>query len=153
MLSDFSAAMPTSKFDEYECETIRHFAKLFDTGTSEILRRDFPRPKDVGSEQVERVLKRFLNLGLLYWHEEYHEVMIGGGSGKSQTLRIDARILDFAHQLDNPPPRDYWKEVETWFRGRWWSVPLVGAVVLPPILIQSFQWIYQALQWGMPLRE
>jgi hypothetical protein len=40
---------------------------------------------------------------------------------------IDPRILEVVHQIDNPPsppPKDYWKETEIWFKSKWWSVPV-----------------------------
>ena len=62
-------------------------------------------------------------------------------------MRIETAVLDVAQQLAHPAPKDYPKEVETWFRGKRWSVPFWLLLVGLPALVGYIIMIRFVLQW------
>lgn len=122
--------MATLTFDKYEIEALRAFAKIFHNGGQYIDASDFPRYEEVGEEKINQTIARFVRYGYL-------------NQDSSSSYELLPQITEVVDQLDNPPPRDYWKEVEVWFRSKWWSIPFIGFVVLLPILVQWWEWIRQ----------
>ena len=43
----------------------------------------------------------------------------------AEIIHVESASVVAINQLDNQPPTDYWKKVETWFRSKWWSVPVL----------------------------
>lgn len=116
--------------NDYEKEVVRFLAKRFDRGGKRVGETEFPRYEEVGQQEVYNVIARFENN--FCWLD----------SETISSWTISPEILDVVHQLDHPPPKDYPKQVETWFRGMWWSVPfvyfpaLVGYMILIKMLLQ-----------------
>lgn len=67
------------------------------------------------------------------------------GGGDTGSFFIKNSLLDLAHELNNPPPRNVWNEWSTW----WLSKPLLVAVsvliFVAPILAQWIEWIIALL--------
>ena len=52
-------------------------------------------------------------------------------------------IQGLRHRIANPPVKDYPKLVATWFRSRWWSVPLVLLFFVLPLVTGYFTLIVE----------
>lgn len=48
---------------------------------------------------------------------------------------------------DRLPVKDYWANIVSWFRSRWWSVPFVVIVVCLPLLSQWVEMLKALLRW------
>lgn len=60
---------------------------------------------------------------------------------------IKAKTVEIAHQIRSPEPRDYWKGATTWFRSRWWSLPVLMVFVGLPIIVTYIQMLVTILKW------
>lgn len=83
---------------------------------------------------------------MLYRFQRYEMVtrMTMGG----EVWEICPNLLTVANQLSAPkPPHDYWKALETWFRSRWWSLPVLLAFVGLPLVVSYIQMAATVLRW------
>jgi hypothetical protein len=120
--------------DDYEEEVVRFLAKRFDGGGKWVGEGEFPRSEEVGPDKIGTVAGRFINHG---WLE----------SQSSDSWTILREVLDVAEGLDHPPPKDYWKGVITWFRGKWWSIPILVIAVVLPLAVQWMEMIVTLIKW------
>lgn len=95
---------------------------------------DFPNYEELGEQQAANIAQRFKSFGWV-------------GSVAAGTFKVEPAILDIAYQLDNPPPKDYWKRTVTWFRSNRWSVPFVLILIVLPLLVQWVEMIKTLLRW------
>ena len=120
--------------NDYEEEVVRFLAERFDRGGNRVELSEFPRYEEVGEQEVYKVIGRFENF---HWLE----------SEACSSWHIPASILTVAIELDNPPEKDYWKWVITWFRSKWWSIPVLVIVVGLPALVGYASMIQTLFQW------
>jgi hypothetical protein len=107
---------PLAEFslNEDEQKLARQLAVFYDKHGKLVQISDVPIYEDLGAQKVVDMFARFDRYELLHLKHR----MAG---------EIDPRILEVVHQIDNPPsppPKDYWKETEIWFKSKWWSVPV-----------------------------
>ncbi len=68
-------------------------------------------------------------------------------------IRISERGLKFLHNLDNPPPKDYWADITVWFKSKWWSIPFFVLIVVIPLIVSWIEitgWIVELLTTPSP---
>ena len=106
---------------EREVEWILFLANSYETGEKYVALNSLPGFDQLEQNQWFTTLERLENFGFVKWQSQ-------------ATLAIEPRIIEAAHQIKNPPPRDRPKELETWFRDQWWSVPLIVGGIGIPIL-------------------
>jgi len=126
--------------DDYEKEVVRFLAEKCDDEWGEwdvVHMKEFPRFKEVGKDRVQTVTKGLLKRGLLTRRASLLE----------DGLYISCDVHDLVLLLANPPPADYWKSVITWFRSRWWSIPVLVIAVLLPLMVQWVEMIKTLLRW------
>lgn len=127
--------VPVSLSD-YEQRVIRLLAKHYHEN-SERFRIDNLPKDNLTRDDIRKIILRLERYGLIE-------------PCTNESIRILPRLLDAAHQLDNPPTpddRDYPKEVERWFRSKWWSVPLWMLLVVLPALVGYITMIRMLLEW------
>jgi len=125
--------------DSYEQEVVRFLAKRLNSGEKYVSKQDFPRYDEIGEDQMDKILKRFITALELLRRDT------SGNSTMFDPLRweISGHVLAIVHQLDHPPPKDYPRVVATWIRGKWWSVPFVYF----PALVGYITAIVIVLRW------
>jgi hypothetical protein len=121
------------KLSGYEQQLIRLLAKHQDDENDEY-RVDLLVKDEVNGNETLRTIDRFRRYGLVEWKTNV-------------TIRILPSLLEAADMLDNPPPADYWKNIVTWFRSRWWSVALLALAVGLPLLVQWIEMLKAVLRW------
>jgi hypothetical protein len=125
-----------SQFTPHECKILRRMAEVFSTDDGRIrvtkLGEEFGMDRSTMADFVQKL--RRLDIGVVEW-------------STNESIQVLAPILPLVHQIDNPPPVDHWKEWQIWFRSRRWSAPIIGSVLLAPIVVQWGQWIWQAICW------
>lgn len=85
---------------------------------------------------------------LLHYLERRRAIEIIPADGAYvRAFYVRAGILELVRELDNPPPKDYWKDIRTWFQSRWWSVPVFVVAVGLPIVYTYFQMLKGLVDW------
>ena len=126
--------MAKIELNDYEKEVVRFLARLFDQGGNWFGLTALPRYKELGQDEAYRVIARFQNFG---WIDQ----------DSSSSWTISRTILDIAEELDHPPRKDYPKQVETWFRGKSWSVPFWLVLLGLSALVGCITVIEFILRW------
>ena len=122
--------MTQPDWNDYEKELIRFLAKHYDEKGKIIEFSEVPHFDEPGQKGVPREIDRLKRYGLL---------LDFGITG----YKIRPAVLEVAHELDNPPPKDYPKQVEPWVRSHWWSILLLGL----PALVGYIAMLQALLQW------
>lgn len=104
---------------------VRFLFENWENGIPEVPWRDLPSVKKKRDESFVTMMPRLDILGA---------TVKGGGS--NVTVQIAPTIVDLVSQLDNPPLRDYWRELGEWFRSRPWSIPVFVFLVATPLIAQ-----------------
>ena len=91
---------------------------------------------------MKEIVRKFCNYGWL--HERTKQI---GGMIWGRSFEIDGLLLEAVEQLDNPPPKDYWKGITDWFKSKPWSVPVFFALVALPLLVTWVEMIEKLLRW------
>ncbi len=122
------------EFDDYEVEVIRHLSELYHNGAQWIDEVNFPRYEEVEQERLYKLIARFTQYDF-----------IEGQTTSSWSIL--PTVAEVAYKLDNPPPKDHWAGIMTWFRSRWWSVPFFLLVVGLPLVVTWIQMAQTVLEW------
>ena len=96
--------------------------------------REFPVSANADQSVAMNLGLRYVNLGILRPFTE-------------SQFEIPDKIVEIAHQLKNPPPKDYWADISTWFRSKPWSIPVFFVLIALPLLVQWVQMIQYLLNW------
>lgn len=52
----------------------------------------------------------------------------------AEIIHVEAAAVVAVNQLDHQPPPDYWQKVGTWFRSKWWSVPVLLFIAVVTVI-------------------
>ena len=80
-------------------------------------------------------------------HQEAVEIVPVDDGIFASDFVVTKRIHELARELDNPPPKDYWKGVGAWFRSKPWSIPVLLVVVGIPLAVQWVEGLKTILLW------
>ncbi|NQU23998.1 MAG: hypothetical protein HQ567_22170 [Candidatus Nealsonbacteria bacterium] len=89
----------------------------------------------------------YVRLVMFLEREETIQFFRHSGVGPYDSFSVASGILDVVHQLDHPPPKDYWKKSITWFRSKPWSIPVLVLAVVLPALVGYVTMIETLLRW------
>ena len=95
---------------------------------------ELPRYEQLGSDGLMPLIDRFTNFGWLVWET-------------NRGLMIRGKVLDAVEQIENPPPKDYWKSLTTWFRSKPWSIPVLLLLIVLPLVVKWIEMIQKVLRW------
>ncbi|MGL4943779.1 MAG: hypothetical protein ACRC46_11385 [Thermoguttaceae bacterium] len=116
-------------------------AERYEKDRFDFVERDmFPIPHNASDLDVHEFVNRCLVNQILEHHTECE-------------WKILPSVLELAKNIKNlpprdyPPPRDYWKEVTVWFRAKPWSLPIIGFVVIIPVLLGLCQLLRYIFEW------
>jgi hypothetical protein len=127
--------MATIRLSDHEKECIAFLADRFPRGENEVNIQDIPGHNDTGRDElILAMVNRFENYFWLEWRT-------------NMSLTIKPVILEIHEQIANPPPKDYWKDVETWFRSKPWSVPTIVIFVTFPLIAGWIEILTKFLSW------
>jgi hypothetical protein len=121
---------------DYEKEVVLFLAERWespDQDLKEILVKEFPHYSKDSAALVNQVIEQFIANN---WLENYHP-----------GVRVKSAIREVAHELRNPPLIDYWASLATWFRSKWWSVPVMLVVVGLPAIYGYYEMIHKLCEW------
>ena len=125
----------TVEFDKADRDFILYLADFFDKKAELCAVADYPPFVNDNAATVARI-DRLGRLGLVKIEARDRSL-----------FRINGTLLELADQIRNPPKRNHWNEfVEKWFSKRW-SVPVMLAVVLVPVLAQYAEWAVAVWQF------
>jgi len=120
--------MPT--LDEYEEELLRFLAGQYTSGKYYVLRAALPHHQEDEHREVSTLIK-FDRWGFI-------KIV-----SSLLTVQVFEQAVEHLDALDHPPPRDRWQEVKTWFKSKWWSIPvfvLAAIVGLLAMLKAVLEW-------------
>ncbi|MDC0307628.1 hypothetical protein OAL44_00675 [Planctomycetaceae bacterium] len=117
--------------EESQIENLYYFV---DHGANEIGEDQFHEVSKVDSEETERMLNKFISLGILEVDGSYR-------SGRNLRIKM-THVVPLFNKINTPDIPDRWNAFVKWFRSKWWSVPLSLLVIVIPIL---WSWIQFAL--------
>ena len=60
---------------------------------------------------------------------------------------VNIARMGAADTIDHPPPKDYWKNITTWFKSKWWSVPAFLFFVTLPLIAGWIEILTTFLKW------
>ena len=89
---------------------------------------EIPKENDETHDDIKHLVQRMSLSHLVEWDT-------------NESFRIKPRLLDLAHHLDNPPPRNYWNEWSTWWLSKRWLVAVSVLIFIAPIIAQWIEWI------------
>ena len=87
-------------------------------------------------------LLKYLDCG-----DHLHEIVRSDGGPYAVAFILKDTISAEVKQLDNPPPRDFPKEVKQWFFSKWWSLPFWIIIVILPALVGYVTMIKALIEW------
>lgn len=116
-----------------EQEWILFLADRYEAGEQFVDLNSLPGFEQLEQNQWYATVERLESFGLVEWQSQV-------------SLAIDPGIIEAAHQIKNPPKRDRPKELETWFRNQWWSVPVIVGGIGIPIVCQWVEIVYWSLR-------
>ena len=126
--------MAPIEISEKEKQFILMLADRFLQGVKHVQSKDFPVPPNSDPSVASNLGRRYANLGILKCIGE-------------PLYEIQDKVVEYAHQLNNPPLKDYWADIANWFRSKPWSVPVLLVLVCLPLLVQWVQMILYLLNW------
>ena len=126
-----------SKFNKHEVRCLRFLAERYDSGERDahlVHPSELPDYADLGHDKIDDLIRRFIRYGLIRWIS-------------NERFMPTRRLIALVHQIDNPPPKNYWHELFVWwFRSRWRTAVFVVTVLLPAI-VQWGNMIQAVLKW------
>ncbi len=126
----------TVDFDDNDAKVIAFLVDHFDGNGRHVDVKDIVASTKIGYEEIVRILERFSNYELV-------ERLTHGGS----LWAVEPGLLSVAVQLRTKPERDYPKDFEKWFRGKWWSVPVQIIFVGLPAFVGYIAMLRAILAW------
>lgn len=127
----------TVEFSEDDAKVIAALVEHYDQHAKSFSVGDLSQQTQLPVEQLKKILLRF---------SRYEMVSLETRSGDYWS--IEPNLLTTAEHLSAPaPPRDYWKEVEVWFRSRPWSLPVFLILVGLPLVVTYIQMLVTVLKW------
>lgn len=120
----------------FEKETALFLAERWespDQDMKEIRLNEFPGYSKETATTINQMVEQFIAYG---WLKNFHP-----------GVQIQPAIREVAHALRNPPSVDYWARLATWFRSKWWSVPVMFVVVGLPAVYGYYKMILKLCQW------
>lgn len=112
-------------FDDDDAKVISFLVDHFDEEGEHFRSGDVSMATQLPVEKVTKILERF-------WRYQLVSRLT-----RADDWKLEPQLLSVADQLRGPDPaeRDYPKDVEKWFRSKWWSVPVWGIFVILPALV------------------
>jgi hypothetical protein len=114
--------MNRTEWSEYEAELILYLAKYYDEEGEIIGYREFLRFNEFGWDKTQRIANRLKHFRLITGYS-------------SDSAKILPAIIDAARQVQNPPPKDHWRDCVRRFRSTRWSVAVLLLSVVLSVLI------------------
>ena len=134
--------MALPRLDDDEKDVLRYLAQRFHNGEKFAGLGDYPRYGELGEKRMKVIVRKFCNYEWLHLRKK--EI---GGVIWDRSYEIDGLLLEAVEQLDNPPPKDYWKGVTVWFKSKPWSIPVFLVLVATPLVATWFDLIAKVLRW------
>jgi hypothetical protein len=119
---------------DHERECLLFLARLYDSGHTRAQIKSFPRHDQLGKEAIHNVIVRFRKYGFIDWDSNV-------------AVTIYGTVVDAAHQIEKPPPPDYWHDIQIWFQAWPWSIPVVVVAVGLPLIVEWIRIIRTVLEW------
>ena len=124
----------TAEFSDDEQIVLRFIAGRFHNGGSWFALESIPIPEGCDVQWRDRLLGRLSNYGLIR-------------SQSCDSFEIRPTIAPLLDQLDNPPKKNYWKELLDWWFSSRLRVGVTAFVILLPLLVQWIGMIKTVLEW------
>ena len=133
--------MAMSPLDDDEKDVLRYLAQRFHNGEKRAELEQYPRTAELGWDRVLEIARRFRNYGWLHEREQDTGIMW------MRWFDLDGQLVEAVDELDNPPPKDYWKGIAVWFKSKPWSIPVFLVLVATPLVATWFDLIAKLLRW------
>ena len=124
-------------FNDEEAKVIAYLVEHFDKDDHHVNTGEISAGTQLPLETIKAILERFAR-----------DQMVSRVT-RGDLWSIEPQLLNVADQLRAPSPdeRDYPKEIERWFRSKWWSVPVCVLLVVLPALVGYITMIRTLLEW------
>ncbi len=131
----------TVNFDQDDAMVIGFLVEHFDQHDSHVTGGNIAGTTGLPHGKVNAILERFARYSMV------------SRVTRGDFWSIEPQLIGVADQLRSPPPdeRDYPKELERWFRSKWWSAPVWIVFVGLPALVGYITMIRLLLAWVSPL--